>query len=106
LGVGAVLVPWVIYLFITGNIHLGIGLSIVYGVIIVVRQFLEPKLVASNVGLDPLLTLISLFVGLKLFGFLGLIIGPVTSVILLALHRAHVFSDIWKFIIGKNHLAS
>lgn len=106
LGVGAVLVPWVIYLFITGNIHLGVGLTIVYGVIIVVRQFLEPKLVATNVGLDPLLTLVSLFVGLKLFGFLGLIIGPVTSVILLALHRAHVFRDIWKFILGNNHVAS
>ncbi|MBA4495287.1 sporulation integral membrane protein YtvI [Paenactinomyces guangxiensis] len=101
LGVGAVLVPWIIYLFLTGNVQLGIGLSIVYGVIIVVRQFLEPKLVASNVGLDPLLTLISLFVGLKLFGFLGLIIGPVTVVILLALHRANVLRDIWKFIVGK-----
>lgn len=101
LGVGAVVVPWVVYLFLTGNLQLAIGLLIVYGVIIVIRQILEPKLVASNVGLDPLLTLIALFVGLKLFGVLGLIIGPVTVVILLALHRANVFRDIWKFIMGK-----
>ncbi|TCS96746.1 sporulation integral membrane protein YtvI [Hazenella coriacea] len=101
LGVGAVLVPWIIYLVIVGNYQLAIGLSIVYGVIIIVRQFLEPKLVASNVGLDPLLTLIALFVGLKLFGVFGLIIGPVTAVILLALHRAHVFKDIWRFITDK-----
>lgn len=100
LGVGAVFVPWIIYLFFTGNFSLGIGLSIIYGVIIVVRQLLEPKLLASSVGLDPLLTLIALFVGLNLFGFLGIIIGPVAVVILLALHRAGVFRDTWKFIIG------
>ena len=101
LGVGAVLVPWIIYLFLTGNLQWAIGLSITYGVIIIVRQFLEPKLVASSIGIDPLLTLIALFVGLKLFGILGLILGPVTVVILMALHRAHVFQDIWKYILGN-----
>lgn len=102
LGVGAVLVPWIIYLLFTGNTKLGIGLAILYGIIVVFRQFLEPKLLSSNVGLDPLLTLISLFVGLNLFGFLGIIIGPVTVVIILALHRAKVFQDIWKFIMEGN----
>lgn len=101
LGVGAVLVPWIIYLLFTGNFSLAIGLGIVYGVIIIVRQILEPKLLASNVGLDPLLTLIALFIGLKLFGFLGIIIGPVSVVILLALRRAGLFRDIWKFIKGN-----
>lgn len=101
LGVGAVVIPWIIYLFLTGNIHLAVGLSIVYGVIIIVRQLLEPKLVASNVGIDPLLTLIALFIGLKLIGFFGLILGPVTVVFLQALHRTHVFKDIWQYIVGK-----
>ncbi|UWE04477.1 sporulation integral membrane protein YtvI [Laceyella sacchari] len=106
LGVGAVLVPWVIYLFLIGNIQLATGLSIVYAIIIIIRQFLEPKLVASNVGIDPLLTLISLFVGLKLFGIIGLVIGPVTVVVGLALHRTNVFRDIWRYIIGapKNNI--
>lgn len=101
LGVGAVLIPWALYLFFTGNVELGFGLSIIYIIIVVVRQLLEPKLLSSNVGLDPLLTLIAIFVGLKLIGFLGIIMGPVTVVILLALHRAQVFRDIWKFIKGK-----
>lgn len=104
LGVGAVLVPWIIYLLIVGNYHLAIGLSIVYGVIIVFRQFLEPKLVATHVGLNPLLTLIALFAGLKLFGVIGLFIGPVTAVIIIALHRAHVFKDIWGFISSKKEV--
>jgi sporulation integral membrane protein YtvI len=102
LGVGAVLVPWIIYTFLTGDVHLATGLTIIYGVILIVRQFLEPKLVASNVGLDPLLTLIALFVGLKLFGFIGLILGPVTVVILLALHRSNVFRDTWNYIWREN----
>lgn len=100
LGVGAVLVPWVIYLFLVGNIHLATGLCIIYAVIVIIRQFLEPKLVASNVGIDPLLTLIALFVGLKLIGIFGLIVGPVTVVVGLALHRTHVFQDIWRYIMG------
>lgn len=102
LGVGAVFVPWIIYLFLIGNLRLAIGLAIIYGIILVVRQALEPKLVASNVGIDPLVTLIALFVGLKLFGILGLILGPVTVVLLFALHRTNVFRDIWNYIRGTS----
>lgn len=101
LGVGAVMVPWIIYLFIVGNYKLAIGLSVLYLITIVMRQFLEPKVYASNIGLDPLLTLVSLFVGLKLFGFIGLIIGPTLTVILMALYRARVFHDTFEYIAGK-----
>jgi predicted PurR-regulated permease PerM len=62
---------------------------------------MEPKILSSNIGLDPLATLIALFVGFKLIGFLGLIVGPVTLVILSTLYRANVFHDIWTFIKGK-----
>lgn len=99
IGVGSILVPWSIYLLLTGDYHLGLGIAILYGVIVIVRQLLEPKLVASNVGLDPLPTLIALFAGLKLLGFIGVIIGPVTVVILMALYRAGVLGDIWRFIL-------
>ncbi|RXT04780.1 sporulation integral membrane protein YtvI [Ammoniphilus sp. CFH 90114] len=101
LGTGFVFVPWIIYLFIKGNFSLVIGLSILYGIVIVQRQIMEPKIVAENIGLDPLVTLISLFVGLKLFGVAGLILGPVTVVILNALINAHVFEDLWKYIKGE-----
>lgn len=99
IGVGGMLVPWSIYLFVTGDYHLGLGIAVLYGVIVFVRHLLEPKLLASNVGLDPLPTLIALFIGLKLLGFIGVIIGPVTVVILLALHRTGVLRDIWVFIL-------
>lgn len=99
LGVGAVMVPWIAYTFLYGDLSLGIGLSILYGVILVARQMIEPKVLASSVGLDPLPTLIAMFVGLKLFGVLGLIIGPVSLVILFAFHRANVFRDLYQFIM-------
>lgn len=101
LGTGAVFVPWIIYSFLMEEYTLSIGLSILYGVVIIQRQVMEPKILSSSIGLDPLATLISLFIGFKLFGFLGLIIGPVTLVVIRALSQANVFSDVWKFITGK-----
>ncbi|MVP00914.1 sporulation integral membrane protein YtvI [Paenibacillus lutrae] len=98
LGTGAVMVPWIIYAFFSGNVYLGIGLSVLYGLIVIVRQIMEPKVLASSVGLDPLAALIALFVGLKLFGFIGLILGPVLMVVMTAIYRAHVFHDIVTYI--------
>jgi len=97
-GVGVTMIPWIAYSFIAGDWQLGSKLTILYGVILVVRQLSEPKVLASSVGLDPLPTLIAMFVGLKLFGILGLILGPVTVVVLMACHRANVFRDIGKYI--------
>ncbi|QYR20392.1 sporulation integral membrane protein YtvI [Paenibacillus sp. sptzw28] len=99
LGVGAAMIPWIAYTFIYGDLSLGIGLSVLYGVILVVRSMLEPKVLASSVGLAPLPTLIAMFVGLKLFGVLGLIIGPVSLVILSTIHRANVFRDLYWYVV-------
>lgn len=101
LGTGAVFVPWIIFEIITGDMALAIGLGVLYLLVIVQRQIMEPKILSSNIGLDPLATLIALFVGFKLIGFLGLIVGPVTLVILSTLYRANVFHDLWTFIKGK-----
>ncbi|MEF2968387.1 sporulation integral membrane protein YtvI [Paenibacillus sp. M1] len=100
LGVGTVMVPWLLYAFMTGDVGFGIGLSILYGVILVARQLLEPKVLATSVGLDPLPTLISMFVGLKLFGVFGLIIGPVSFVVFGAVLRAGVLRDLRNYILN------
>jgi sporulation integral membrane protein YtvI len=99
-GTSAVFIPWIIYLFIKQNYSLVIGLSILLVIIVVQRQIMEPKIVADNVGLDPLVTLISLFVGLQLFGVAGLILGPLSVVIFTALINAGVFEDLWGYIKG------
>jgi len=102
LGTGAVFVPWILYQFLAGNYEMTIGLSILYAVLVIQRQIMEPKIISSSIGLDPLATLVSLFVGIQLFGFLGLIIGPATLVVINTLKESGVFKDIWRFILG-NH---
>lgn len=98
LGTGIIFVPWLIYGFITGNYFLGIGLIVLYLVTIIQRQLAEPKVLSSKLGLNPLAMLISLFVGIQLFGFIGLMIGPVLLVILVSLYHAGIFGNIWIFI--------
>ncbi|WP_338470481.1 sporulation integral membrane protein YtvI [Niallia sp. XMNu-256] len=101
LGTGLIFVPWIVYEMITGNTAMALGLGVLYLVVLVQRQVMEPKVLSANIGMDPLATLISLFVGFKLIGFLGLIIGPVTLVILTTLHKANVFRDLWTYIKGE-----
>lgn len=97
LGPGAFFVPWIIWEFIMGNPKLGVSLLVVYGTISLIRQFLEPKIVGDNIGLHPLATLISLYVGMKLGGIVGLIMGPVVLVILVASYRAGLLDKIdWR----------
>lgn len=88
LGPGAVFLPWAAYSLLVNDTRLGISLLVIYFIISGVRQVLEPKIVGDNIGLHPLATLISLYVGLQLAGPTGLILGPVLLVILIASHRA------------------
>lgn len=104
LGTGLVFVPWIIYEAVAGEMSTAIGLGILYIVVLVQRQVMEPKILSSSIGLDPLATLIALFVGFKTIGFLGLIVGPVILVIFNTLQRANVFRDIWAFIKGKDEI--
>ena len=76
IGSGAVLVPWGIVMLALGNPFVGIGLIVLWIIIVVVRQIIEPKIVGSQIGLHSLVTIASLFVGLKLMGGLGLIVCP------------------------------
>lgn len=101
LGVGAAMVPWIIYVFIQGNIGLGIGLSILYGIVFVTRSAVEPKVLAFSIGMDALSTLIAMVIGLYFFGALGIIIGPVSLVILITMHRANVFRQLKAYIRGS-----
>lgn len=86
-GTGTVLIPWAVINFFNGNIGLGIGLLVLYGLITVIRQILEPRLVAMNVGLPPIVTLAGMYLGLQLFGMIGLFALPITFVMLKVLNE-------------------
>ncbi|MEW9082910.1 AI-2E family transporter, partial [Caldanaerobacter subterraneus] len=95
LGSGAVMVPWALYNIIMKNYMVGIYLLILYGLVVVVRQMIEPKIVGQSIGLHPLVTLLSMFIGVKLFGAIGLVIGPVFVVVFKALQKAEIIPP-WK----------
>ncbi len=76
LGTGTVLVPWSVWLFAVGDYPRAVGLLVLYAIITVLRQILEPKIVGKYIGLYPLATLFSMYVGLKLMGVLGLLLFP------------------------------
>ncbi len=87
LGTGTVLIPWSIISLINGDYLLGIGLLVTYVLIAIVRNFLEPKIIGHQVGLYPLLTLIAMFIGLKLFGFFGMLLLSVVLILIINLYR-------------------
>lgn len=95
LGTGTVVLPWAVYSFIMGDIGMGIGLLIIYGVITVIRQIIEPKLVAMQLGLPPFITIIAMFFGLKLFGFVGLFLLPLAITMLKVLNDKGTI-HLWK----------
>lgn len=95
LGTGTVVLPWAVYSFIVGDIGMGIGLLIIYGVITVIRQIIEPKLVAMQLGLPPFVTIIAMFFGLKLFGFVGLFLLPLAITMLKVLNDKGTI-HLWK----------
>lgn len=86
-GSGIVLLPWTIYTLISGNLATGIGLAILYVVVIVVRQIMEPKIIGDRVGLHPLVTLLAMVLGTYLFGGIGLFGLPITIALIHALNK-------------------
>ncbi len=81
IGSGAVLLPWSAVAFLSGNVRVGAGLLILYGVITLVRQIAEPKIVGNSLGLHPLVTLAAMYVAVRLFGAVGLVMGPCVALI-------------------------
>ena len=87
LGVGIVLIPWAVVSIISGNIGFGIFLAILYLIIAIIRNVLEPKILSSKLGIPPLLSLLIIFCGLKLFGFFGMIVSFISLVIFIDFYR-------------------
>jgi len=75
-GTGIVLIPWGLIMILNKNYYVGFGLLIVYAIITIVRQIIEPHIIGGKLGLHPLFSIFSMFAGLKLFGFIGMIIAP------------------------------
>lgn len=89
LGVGGILLPWVVILFIMKNIPMAIGMLVLYLAITFIRNTVEPKLVGQQIGLHPLATLVAMYLGLRLLGFLGMFLFPVSLAVLVSIRRGN-----------------
>ena len=75
-GVGTALVPASVFCFLSGRGGLGVGILILFAVSVIVRELAEPRILGKNLGVHPLLTLVSMYVGYSFFGFAGILILP------------------------------
>ena len=95
-GSGGILIPWAVISLVLGNFSQAIGLIVIYIIISIIRQYIEPKIVGSSLGVHPIVTLAGLYFGLKLFGFLGMFIVPITIMAIKAFNdagRIHLYNS-------------
>lgn len=94
-GSGTILIPWALFNAFSGDLYYALALGIIYAICILTRQFLEPKLIGDNIGVHPLATLMSIYIGLKIFGFFGIILGPLILIFLKTMQKMEVLPQ-WK----------
>ena len=94
LGTAITLIPWAIFKVLSGDYVFAVGLVIIYVVSQLVRQLIQPKIVGDSMGLDPLLTLIFMFIGYKISSVFGMLVAVPVGLILVQLYEAGAFDDI------------
>ena len=92
------MIPWAVIAALNGDINLGIAIIIIYAIILVVRQLVEPRIVSNNIGIHPIFTLIAMYTGFKIIGVLGLFVGPIVLIILKSIFSVSIENGIIKSI--------
>lgn len=94
IGSGTVMVPWAIVDVLMGNWHRAINLILVWAIVCLFRRLAEPKIMGTQTGLSPILSLISLYVGMKLAGVGGMIFGPLVCLIIVQICVSGIFDGV------------
>lgn len=94
LGSGTVMVPWAVIAFITRDYPTAISVMVIWGIIAMFRRVAEPKIVGDQTGLSPILSLISIYAGMKLGGVTGMILGPILTLVVLNLAGLGMFHNL------------
>lgn len=94
LGTGTVLIPWAVFKLLSGDIRYAVGLVILYLVTQLVRRIIEPKLVGDSIGMNPLATLIFMYIGYRVGGVLGMILAVPIGAIVLNFYKAGAFDRV------------
>lgn len=93
-GSGTVMVPWAVVELFTGNFRHAVALMVVWGLVSLFRQIGEPKVLGNQTGLSPILSLVSVYVGMKVAGVAGMIFGPVLCLVVLNVGRSGVMDNV------------
>lgn len=96
LGSGSVMVPWAIISALNGDIRLGMAITVLWIIMSIVRQFLEPKIVSGKIGIHPIFTLIAMYTGYKVIGVMGMLVGPIVLIILKSIFANRIEQGITK----------
>ena len=94
-GTGTAMIPWAVYKFFMGNYTMAIMLIVIYAITQVSRQLLQPKLVADSVGLNPLVTLILLYIGYRVSSVIGMIVAVPIGMVIINMCQAGAFDYIF-----------
>ena len=101
LGAGSVLIPWAIISAVNGNITLAIALIILFVIVNVVKQIIEPKVVSNQIGIHPIFTLIAMYTGFRIIGIFGLLLGPIILIILENIFASLIDQGVLKAIFER-----
>lgn len=93
IGTGTILIPWAIISFLQNKFAFGIGVLILYLLIAVIRNFIEPKIIGKQMEMNPLFTLIFIFIGFKLGGIIGMLVLPMFITVLFTYFKRKILQE-------------
>lgn len=101
LGSGTAMIPWAIISAIQGDLKLGVSLIVLWLIMTIVRELIEPKVVSGKIGIHPIFTLLAMYTGFKFIGVLGMLIGPIILIILKNIYSKLIDNGIFKTILDE-----
>lgn len=93
-GAGTAMIPWAVVNLFTGNYRHAIELMVIWGIIALFRRVAEPKVVGDQTGLSPILSLVSIYVGMQVAGVAGMIFGPVLCMVVINICKLDVLNGV------------
>lgn len=102
LGSGTVMIPWAIISGLNGDLKLGIAIIILFIVMSIIRQILEPRLISKHIGTHPIFTLIAMYTGFKFIGVIGMLVGPIILIIIKNVFATLIDEGIVKSLFDRN----
>lgn len=103
-GTGTAMIPWAIYTIFMGEYKRAVALIVIYAITQIVRQLIQPKLVGDSVGLNPLVTLLLLYIGYRMGGILWMILAVPVGMVIINMCQAgafdYIFDDVKILVVG------